>query len=149
LNYVWQQAKKNYVDRLTGMRIDTSSVGTGYEERCLTVILQHEAVALSVGELINSGRSVKRILQDALPTAQVLDLKGASLNQMLYYISRNTPVYAMLTDNKPIILCGYTNRDILYYDPESNTAKLMRLDEAREQFEETGNIFMTYIKPTK
>ena len=149
LNYVWQQAKKNYVDRLTGMKIDTSRIGTGYEERCLTVILQHEAVNLSVGELINSGRTVKKILQNALPGAQVLDLKGASLNQMLYYISRNTPVYAMLTADKPVILCGYTNRDILYYDPEFNIAKLMRLDEARELFEETGNIFMTYIKPTK
>ncbi|MCR5344689.1 MAG: hypothetical protein K6E46_01360 [Lachnospiraceae bacterium] len=148
LNYVWQQGKKNYVDRLTGMKVDTSQVGTGYEERCLTVILQHENISLAVGELLSNGRSVKKILNDALQGAFVLDLKGATLNQMLYYISQDTPVYAML-GSKPVILCGYTNRDILYYDPEYNVAKLIRLDDAREQFEDAGNVFMTYIKPTE
>ncbi|MBO4213977.1 MAG: hypothetical protein J5876_03260 [Lachnospiraceae bacterium] len=149
LNYVWQQAKQNYVNRLSGMKVDTSKVGTGYEERCLTVILQHESIAISVGELISSGRSVKKILQDSLHDAKVLDLKGATVNQMLYYISQDTPVYAMMSDNKPVILCGYTNREVLYYDPETNTAKLMKLDAAKEMFEAAGNIFMTYIKSTK
>lgn len=144
--YVWQQAKSGYMDRLTGMRVDSETVGTGFNERCVTVMLQHEGITLSVGELLSSGRSVKKVLDDALKDANVIDLTGASVDQMLYYISNNTPVYALIDGDKPVVFCGYTNRDILYYDPEYNVAKLMRIDDMREQCESAGNVFLTYLR---
>ncbi|MGN0170969.1 MAG: hypothetical protein ACI39H_09460 [Lachnospiraceae bacterium] len=143
--YIWQQAKSMYKNTLPGMYVDTSKVGTGNVERALSVILGTEGVSISVGELLDSGRTAKEILQTLLPGATVLDLTGCSLDQMFYYVDQGYLVYAMADASKPVLLCGYTKDRVDYYNPADNDVKTISIDSAREMFKDAGNIFLTYV----
>lgn len=143
--YIWQQAKSMYKETLSGMRADTTKVGSDEVERALSVILQHEGVTLSVGELLDSGRTAKQILRGALENATVLDLDGCSMDQMFYYVSQGYPVYAMASSHKPVLICGYTRERVTIYDPTINGTKTMSLNDAREMFEGAGDIFLAYV----
>ena len=143
--YIWQQAKSVYKNTLPGMHADSSKVGTDYAERALSVILNYEGVSISVGELLDSGRTAKEILQKLLPGATVLELTGCSVDQMFYYVDQGYPVYAMANAKKPVLICGYTRDRVVYYDPAINDTKNVSLESAREMFKDAGNIFLAYV----
>lgn len=143
--YIWQQAKSVYKDTLPGMHVDTAKVGTNPAERALSVILKHEGVTLSVGELLDSGSTAKEILENTLKNASVLDLTGCELDSMCYYVSQGYPVYAMESATKPVLICGYTRDKIVIYDPKENKTKVLSLSDARDTFKKAGNIFLAYV----
>lgn len=143
--YVWQQAKSTSVQTLSGMKADTSKVSTDYTERVLSVILKREGVTISVGELLDNGRTAKQIMTDSLSNASVLDLTGLSLDQMYYYISQGYPVYAMINGNKPVLICGYNSSSVVLYDPSTNMTVSKDADAVKEQLTKAGNIFLAYV----
>ncbi len=143
--YIWQQAKSVYKNTLPKMHADTSKVGNNMAERALSVILRYEGNTMTVGDLLESGRTTKEILQDALQDSTVLDLTGCSLEQMLYYVSHNTPVYAMTSATKPVLICGYTRDTVVIYDPASNQTRSMSIKQATTMFKKAGNIFLAYV----
>lgn len=143
--YIWDQAKSIYKNTLPGMRADTSKVGAGNAERALSVILKKEGVTISVGELLSSGSSAKEILEKTIPESTVLDLSECSVDQMFYYVDKGYPVYGMVSDKKPVLICGYTRERVLYYDPSYNEVKGCSLNQARQMFANAGNIFLAYV----
>ena len=147
--YIWQQAKSVYRDTLSGMKADTAKVGNKMSERALSVILRHEGITLTVGDLLDSGRTTKEILVDTLQDATVLDLSGCSLEQMLYYVSQGTPVYAMENAKKPVLICGYTKTNIVVYDPSTNQTRSIAMKDATKTFKKAGNIFLAYVNKAK
>lgn len=147
--YIWQQAKSVYRDTLSGMKADTAKVGNKMPERALSVILRHEGITLTVGDLLDSGRTTKEILEDTLQDATVFDLSGCTLEQMLYYVSQGTPVYAMENAKKPVLICGYTKTNIVVYDPSTNQTRSIAMKAATKTFKKAGNIFLAYVNKAK
>ncbi|MBE5906341.1 MAG: hypothetical protein E7277_06040 [Lachnospiraceae bacterium] len=143
--YIWQQAKSVYKDTMGGMHADTSKVGKKAVERALSVILRREGVTISVGELLETGSTAKKILENSLKNATILDLTGCDLDIMFYYVSQGYPVYAMASATKPVLICGYSKNNVVIYDPSINNTKSYSLTHAREMFKKAGNIFLAYV----
>lgn len=143
--YIWEQAKSDYKNTLSGMKVDTDKVGSNYVERCISVIFAREGVEVSVRDQLNSGRTVKQILSDSIQDSTVLDLTGCELSHMFYYVNNNTLVYAMTGGAKPVIIAGYSSTHVTIYDPEINGTTTMTLEEGKELFAGGGNVFIAYI----
>ncbi|SFQ20351.1 hypothetical protein SAMN02910358_01085 [Lachnospiraceae bacterium XBB1006] len=144
-HYIWQQAKSTAKDTMAGMHADTGKVGKKPTERALSVILKHEGISLSVGELLENGSTAKKILENSLKNATVLDLTGCDLDSMFYYVSQGFPVYAMASATKPVLICGYSKSNVVLYDPVANETKSYSLAKTREMFKKAGNIFLSYV----
>lgn len=144
--YIWERARKTYQSTLSGMKADTNSVGKGSVERCLSVLLKAEDVNVSVKELLNNGNTAKEILNDTLSDAKVLDLTGCNIEELIYYVSNGTPVYALTSSAKAVLIVGYDSSRITIYDPSSNSCESISQTKAEEIFNNAGNVFLAYLK---
>jgi hypothetical protein len=99
---------------------------------------------VSVKSLIDSGETPKSALEMSLEDATVLDVSGCTTEEILYYISRGCPVFAMTGSDSAVLVTGYSASRIYYYDPGSNSTQSKSLDDADDWFEKAGNIFFTY-----
>ena len=77
---------------------------------------------------------------------QVLDLRGCSLDSVLYYVSEGTPVLAQ-TKGGVVIIAGYDQYNTILMKPGDVKTYYCGMDDSTEMFEEAGNIFVTYFDP--
>ena len=84
------------------------------------------------------------ILSDNLEKCDCLDLRGCSLDSVLYYVNKDYPVLALLDDNEAKLIIGYNSLSIVINDPEKGTYKIGR-NEAEELFSKNGNQFISYV----
>lgn len=77
---------------------------------------------------------------------RMLSLTGATLDEVLYFVFRGAPVYAMKSRTEAVVITGYTASNVTIYEPSTGRYKTYSLRDAEKLFEETGNIFLSYIK---
>ncbi|HAK58227.1 MAG TPA: hypothetical protein DCP06_04540 [Lachnospiraceae bacterium] len=76
--------------------------------------------------------------------AHPLNLKGCTLDQVIYFVSNNKPVIAMTYDNKGVVIAGYTLKELVIYDPDVGKRTVSRT-KFEEFFKNNGNRFMSYM----
>lgn len=75
----------------------------------------------------------------------LLNLTGATLNEMLYYVSLKRPVVAMKSLTEAVLIVGYDPYNITVYDPNQGRLSKIGLKDSNTLFENAGNIFFTYM----
>ena len=96
--------------------------------------------------LIAGGETPKTILGNTMRDAQILDLSGCNVEEVLYYVSCGSPVFAMTGSEEAVLLVGYDADNVIVYDSDSGTNQRLSLEEADEVFSGAGNVFLTYLK---
>lgn len=74
----------------------------------------------------------------------LINLSGASLDQVLYFVSQNRPVIAKVNPNYYILIIGYNKSSITTYDPLTGNTKIINRDQVSRELEELGNVFVSY-----
>lgn len=143
--YVWKRGRKSYQNTITGIAVGSSDSEASGMARALSAMLVHEGENVQVHNLIESGETPISILSRTLKGYDILDLTGASLTQVLYYVNLGNPVYAYTGDDTAVLIVGYDAANIIYFDPMTNTNSKMGLSDAEEYFETYGNVFVSYI----
>ena len=143
--YVWKRSRKASQGVL--------SVSTGEEDaasgsiaQCVNAMLLREGYSTNVSALMTQGQTPKQILIDTLKDASVLDLTGCTIDEILYYVSNGSPVFAMTGSNDAVLIVGYDASSILVYDPVSGTTARQLITEADDLFAKAGNVYFTYMK---
>jgi hypothetical protein len=111
--------------------------------KCVDTMLQSGGVYKSSEEELRR-KSLVKVLSDNLE-ADVLDLSGVALSDVLYYISRGYPVMAMTGQGSAVIITGYDSKNTILYDPKEERVYKLGLNDSKELFEKAGNRFVTYI----
>lgn len=75
----------------------------------------------------------------------VFDLKGCTLDQVLYFVSEGQAVAANTPDGF-VLIVGYDYYNVLLYDPEKKETYYGGMNDSTALFESSGNEFITYIK---
>ena len=101
--------------------------------------------ARHTAELMEQGLTPKEVLENTLKDAVVLDLTGCVTEDILFYVSKGSPVFAMTGSKNAILVVGYTGNNINYYDPELNRICTTTFEKADEMFHSGGNKFITYL----
>lgn len=143
--YIWRRGRKTTQSAVGEAEIDLSGKGAGSVARCLTAILQTENINMDVEGLLAQGETPKQILEEALSEYKVMDLTGCSLEQVLYYVSLKTPVFAMV-GSEALLIEGYDEHNTILYNPETNTTYKKGLKDSDTMFTEAGKVFCGYIK---
>lgn len=143
---IWKRTRKAYVNPFTNMASGSSDADSDTTSKAISAMLVREGENVEVHTLLEAGASPVEVLSGTLKEASVLDLAGCSLDQVLYFVSCGNPVYARLPDNGAGLIVGYDASNIFFFNPDSGKTAKMGRNDAAEEFDQTGNIFISYIK---
>ncbi len=81
--------------------------------------------------------------------AQVINLTGATMDEVEYELSRGRAVKALKSDGTVCLIVGYDGYNTLQYDFETGEHFYVASDDSREDFEGGGNVFVSYVLPQR
>lgn len=113
---------------------------------CLDTILKFKGINRSSKELLEAGQSVLQILSDNMPDVQVAELMGCPMDAMLYFVNRDIPVLAMLSDGEAVLITGFNEFNVVIFEPSTGKLYKKGLNDSTKWFEENGNQFITYFE---
>lgn len=143
--YIWKRGKKTYQPAIEVSVGEAEAQGSTVAQ-CLSAMLGLENLNVGVQGLLERGDLPKEILSETMQGMTVLDLTGCGLEEALYYVNCQTPVFAMYDGNHAVLITGYDSRTVTIYDTSSAAPKRENLKDAAEQFEQAGNLFIAYLK---
>lgn len=143
---IWEKSNRVAVNQIMKIREDIISEDRGSVAVCLDTILKYEGISRNCAVLLKNGETMHTILQGNLSEAQILDLSGCSLSSVLYYVSRDIPVMALLNDGNAVLIVGYNELNTVIFNPLSGQIRKMGMNDSVDYFEANGNSFFTYLK---
>ena len=145
-HYLWKRAKKTVQTAFKNIVVGEDDKNEGSIAGCINAMLQWEGASISVSALFERGETPESVLSNTLRDVRVLDLSGAKLDDILYYISNGAPVFAMTDTSTAVLIIGYDAVSVSVFDPMSNITYRKDIAEADEIFERAGSIFFSYLK---
>ncbi len=145
--YIWRRGRASNISvaQQAVLSREQADAAAGMMERSLMAILKTENISFDMGALTGAGASAQEILEEAMPLARVLDLTGCSVIQVLYYVAQGNPVYARGEGGTPVLIVGYDERNVILYNPATNTTSRKGQKDSEEMFEKEGNVFLGYL----
>ena len=144
--YIWKRGRKAYQSSISPITVGSSDFEASGSARALSAMLVHEGENVQVHTLLENGETPISILTKTLKNYNILDLTGATLTEVLYYVGNGTPVYAYTGDDTAVLIVGYDASTIIYFDPVKGANAKMSMTEATDYFASFGNVFVSYIK---
>ena len=142
---IWERGVKysaSYLKELEGNSTKNSGLTSRQEAvRMMAAYLNLETDVTEFGE----SYSVKEFLEKT-SGCRVVSLTGATLDEVLYFVFRGAPVYAMKGRTEAVLITGYNASSVTVYEPATGRYKIYSLREAEKMFDDAGNIFLSYVK---
>ncbi|MCR5651510.1 MAG: hypothetical protein K6F86_10050 [Lachnospiraceae bacterium] len=120
-----------------------SFTGNGLYD-CMMVLLEYTGKKADIKEDLEAGRPPINILKENMD-ATVLNLEGCTLDEVLYYVSSDRPVFAPSRAGS-LLITGYDTKNIEVFNPSEESIHKIGLDDAKELFESRGNEFISYVR---
>lgn len=144
-SYIWVKANRagrNQIMKIEGSQADEENSTLAV---CLNSMLAAEGITRNSQYFLDQGETALSILQEQLPEAEILDLSGCSLDAVLYYVSRDIPVMAILNDKNAVLIAGYNELNTIIMDPVTGKTAHKGMNDSKEWFNQNGNQFITYF----
>lgn len=143
--YVWERGNWPSVYEVENMTEFQMEEGETAMAACLQQMLQKEGKTADVVKELNDGKSPETILSTYIG-GEGLDLTGCTTEEILYTISRETPVIAMFENGHTVLVIGYNKTNIAYLDPADGKRYSVTFAEMESKVGASGNTFIGYVK---
>lgn len=130
------------VDHMEEFRMES---GESTLAACLRRILELEGQHADVVKELAEGNSPEMILS-MHSGGEGLDLTGCTAAEILYTISRETPVIGVLEDGHAILLIGYNKEKVAYLDPADGQRYSVPKEQMESMMNASGGMFIGYAK---
>lgn len=145
-DYVWMRGNRVARNQIMAIEAAASDEERSSLAVCLDAMLKLEGVFVNSQYLLTSGKTLYAILEENLPGAQILDLKGCSVEAVLYYVNQDIPVLAVLNDGNGVLIVGFNEYSVGVMNPQTGDIRRIGQKDFAEWMSENGNSFMTYIR---
>lgn len=140
---VWARGTRNSKVSLDVTPVYTED-GVNSFEACLSMLSQFtKGKQLKISEAFTS-KALER--QSDQIHATVVNLTGASLDQILYFVNKGRPVIAGKNATQTVLITGYDGTNLTILDPQARTNSKMTVKTAENLFSEAGNVFLSFIE---
>ena len=112
---------------------------------CLDTMLRQKGISVDSASLLERGKYPAQILKESLTDSEVLDLSETSLEAVLYYVSRDIPVMALLRTGEAVLITGFNESQVVIFQPTTGKLYKRGMSDAAKWFEESGNSFLAYF----
>ena len=144
-NYVWRKDKRSTKNQIMAMKATTVTEDKNSLGVCLDTMLAQEGIMRNSSYLLSQGENAVEILENNLENAQVLELTGCALDDVLYYVDKDIPVMVRLGQQRAVLITGFNDSEVVILDPDAGTLSKMKKKQAETIFEEAGNYYITYV----
>ena len=115
---------------------------SGLTKRQDAVRVMADYMGVSIDALtLTEEQSIKQFFETTTGK-RIISLTGSTLDEVLYFVYKGTPVIAMKNEKEAVVIIGYTSSNVILY--EDGKTKTVSLSNAETMFLESGNIFFTY-----
>ena len=104
-DYIWKRttrSTRNQIMAITGKQHSDANSDLAV---CLETILEFCGSIKNVQPMLDRGKTVRQILEENINDATVLDLRGVSLDAILYYVNQDIPVLVLLENDSRSQIC--------------------------------------------
>lgn len=143
---IWKKINKKSKNQIMAIEEESVTEEKNSLSVCLDAMLKYEGVIRNTDYLLQQGESVLDILGENLEGCLVLDLKGCSLDSILYYVSGDVPVLVMSGEGEAKLITGYNDSIVVVLEPEKGTLSRIPIEEAESIFDSCGNEYITYVE---
>lgn len=145
-DYIWKRTTRSTRNQIMAITGKQCSEGNSELAVCLETILEFCGSIKNVQPMLDRGKTVRQILEENIKDVTVLDLRGVSLDAILYYVNQDIPVLVSLEDGSAMLVIGFNELNVVVMNPESGTVYKVGMNDATELFRQNGNMFVTYLK---
>ncbi len=142
-DYIWRKGSRESKHTITELSDLHGSGENGDLCACLDAMLYYAGSGATTDAMLAAGAASDTFLQSNIE-GDVLSLRGIELADVLYYVSKDSPVIAATTSG-PVMIIGYDMKNTIVYDPGQGTTHYVGMNDTREMLEEAGNEYLTYI----
>jgi hypothetical protein len=144
---VWERGGSFLMNTISG--IEKVQVGNGINNigACAYIVLKSNHVSVDAKELSASGQSIYDMLEKHLE--RPVNLSGATLDQVIYFVSNGKPVIGMTSSNSAVVITAYSQTSVTYYNPSNGQSSTVSRKQAAEMFKSAGNAFVSYMSDEK
>lgn len=144
---VYERAGKYRNNQIGSISMIPIGNGVNSKGACLGMILKHNRIPADMVKISNSKKSAYRLLKEKMgDNANVVNLKGCTLDEVLYFVSGNRPVLAWTENNIMVLITEYTESTVTYMDPVAGEKEVLGMQSAIQFFERGGNAFVSYVQ---
>lgn len=152
---VWKNGSQRYWKRL-GRKVRAQLEGFDDLEnmensgsslvQCTQLLLRNKQIYTDVQASLDAGETVWEILQQELGDDLCL-LPGCSVDMIKYYINLGMPVMAVTDTGETVLLVGYDQQNVVYYEPGQTTLNKVKAGSKDDvpMFEASGYLFFTCL----
>lgn len=141
---VWERGVKSSKNIISAFE-DPVMVSADSLESSIGLILRHLGKSVSGGSVKLNERSAFEVLESNMEESPIC-LTGATLDEVLYYVSEGRPVIAMINRHEAILIYGYDSYNVYAVDTGQDKLVKLGLQDSTEMFEEAGNVFLSYLE---
>ncbi len=141
---VWERSGSFTQNSIGGLQAISEKRGISNLAACVYIVLKGNQMDVSAQDLTKENKSIYDMLGKYLE--RPMNLKGCSLEQVLYFVSNNKAVIAMTGSNRAVVIGGYTGSTLQIYDPATGQEKTVSRSEYEEIFKEAGNRFISFME---
>jgi len=145
-DYIWKRSTRSTRNQIMAITGKQRSDGDSGLAVCLETILEFCGRIKNVQPMLDRGKTVRQILEENINDAVVLDLRGVSLDAVLYYVNQDIPVLVSLEDASAMLVIGFNELNVVVMNPNTGTVYKMGMNDAANLFQKNGNMFMTYLR---
>ncbi len=140
---VWERSGSFLQNSIGGMEMQREEEGVSNLAACAYMVLKLNHVSVDARKLSAKKKPIYDMLAEYLRCP--VNLKGCTLEQVLYFVSNNKPVIAMTSDNKGVVISGYSTTQLTLYNPETGRQATVSRSEYETVFKNAGNRFISYM----
>lgn len=140
--YIWKRYKDasgNVSQAMSGATDANSSLA-----QAIRILMQGAGSDVDASAEMASGMTAIDIINKAKGSGHALNLKGVTVENILYYISIKKPVIGRTGGNSYVLITGYDSKTVTYFDITSGKSVTVTLADANKLFTQWGNVFITY-----
>ena len=141
--YIWKRGNTYTSRNITGVTIQVDEENT--LAACLDAVLKKIGIVTVSKNFLDEGKSVEDIFKSQ-EGYDCLYLNGVPLEQVLYCVNEGRPVIGKIGEDEYVVIIGYDSNNVILLSAVKGDSYKMKLDAASKQFEENGNIFISYLE---
>ncbi|MDE7476389.1 MAG: hypothetical protein K2M91_00315, partial [Lachnospiraceae bacterium] len=145
-DYIWKRTSRSTRNQIMAITGKQRSEGSSDLAVCLETILGFCGSVKNVQPMLDNGKTVRQILEENINDLTALDLRGVSLDAILYYVNQDIPVLVTLQNDSAMLVIGFNELNVVVMNPETGTVYKVGMNDATDMFRQNGNAFITYLK---
>ena len=146
---VYERAGKLNANSVGSISYVRTGDGVNTKGACVAMVLKFQHLSANAKELSSSSKSAYSLLKEKMgKEIKVLNLKGCTLDEVLYFVSNEQPVLALTSGENMVVITEYSmlENTVTYYNPSIGQTEKKSMTVASDMFEAAGNAFVSYVK---